>query len=129
MLNVLTQGILNTLLLKNNSGFSHNGPWIHVTDNTLIDKWHIGDIGSAEYTISADLNPENKEILKCLITATENNANVAIYAKNYTVQELINIEVRVNNSYLELRASPTTPKTSGTKLIFTAHYFHNQNLL
>lgn len=125
----LTQGILNTLLLKNNSGFSHNGPYKHINDDTLIDKWHIGDIGSAEYTISADLNPENREILKCLVTASANNANVAIFAKNYTSQELVDIEVRVNDSVLELRARPKTSKTAGTKLIFTAHYFHNQNSL
>ena len=127
--NFFSAGVKNSIELKDNGKFSHAGPYILLTEKTLIDKWHIGDIGSAEYTISADLNTSNKEIVKCLITAAINDANVVVYARNATNLSLIDLEVRINDSYLELYASPTNIKTSNSKLIYTVNYFRNQNPL
>ena len=53
-------GLQNTLLFKNNLGTSHNGPWKQVYVDTLLDRWHMGSFSSAEYTISADLDSNNK---------------------------------------------------------------------
>jgi len=122
-----TNGLQNTVLVKNNSGFSFNGPWKQIYDATLVDRWHLDDIGSAEYTISVDLDQNNREIMKCLITATANNANVVIYARNTTNTELVDLKVVSNDSYVELYASPSSNVTSGSKLIFTANYFQTQN--
>lgn len=122
------EGFKNTILLLNNSGFSFNGPWVQVYDNTLIDRWHLGDIGSAEYTIFLDFDNNNKEILKCLVTSTPENANVVIYARNSTNIELVDLRVLVNESYVDLYASPASSVVKGSKLIFSANYFQNQNL-
>ena len=122
------EGFKNTVLLLNNSGFSFNGPWLQVYENTPIDRWHIGDIGAAEYTIFTDFDANNKEILKCLVTATENNANVVIYARNSTNIELTDIRVLVNDSYVDVYASPASNIVQGSKLISSANYFQNQNL-
>jgi hypothetical protein len=65
--------------------------------------------------------------MKCLITATANNANVVIYARNTTNTELVDLKVVSNDSYVELYASPSSNVTSGSKLIFTANYFQTQN--
>jgi hypothetical protein len=124
-----TNGLQNTILVKNNTGMSYNGPWKQVYDNTLIDRWHIGDLGSAEYTIFADLNTNNKEILKCLLIATVDDASVVIYARNSTGTELIDLKAFVNDSYVEIYASPKQESLRGSKIIFTAQYFQNQNLL
>ena len=76
----LTDGLKNTLLFKNNAGTSHKGPWKQVYENTLLDRWHVGEFSSVEYTISADLDTDNKEIIKALITATDDRASVVVYA-------------------------------------------------
>lgn len=124
-----TNGLQNTILVKNNTGLSYNGPWKQVYENTLIDKWHIGDLGSAEYTFFADLNTQNKEIVKCLLTATVDTANIVVYARNSTGTELIELKAFVNDSYVEVYVSPTEESLSGSKLVYTAQYFQNQNLL
>jgi hypothetical protein len=123
-----TNGLQNTILVKNNAGTSHNGPWKQVFTNTLVDRWHVRDLGAAEYTIFCDLNTGNKEIIKCLVTATIDDASVVIYARNNTNQELITLDVFVNESYVELYASPKNASLEGSKLIFTPQYFHNQNI-
>lgn len=129
----LTDGLKNTLLFRNNTGVSHNGPWKQVYANTLLDRWHVGEFSSVEYTISADLDPDNKEIIKVLVTATDNLASVVVYARNNTLRELISINPVVNNSYVDIILSPavTDPVglNNGVKVIYTAHYFHTQTPL
>lgn len=122
-----TKGLKNSLQLKNNGAISHNGPWINLYTNTLMDRWHVNDFSSAEYTISADLNNENKEIVKVLITATADDAHLVEYARNSTNIDIIDIEALVNNSYVDVIISPKITKTEGAKVIFTANYFQNQN--
>ena len=60
----LKSGLQNTLLVRNNSGFSYAGPWKQVYVNTQLDRFHLGDFSSADYTVSADLDTNNKEIVK-----------------------------------------------------------------
>jgi hypothetical protein len=128
----LKEGMKNTILFKNNSGISHKGPWIASYPNTLLDRFHVGDFSSVEYTISADFSSERKEILKALVTASVDTASVVVYARNSTLDELINIDVNVNNSYVDVKISPAVGEDStisyaGAKVIFTANYFHTQN--
>ena len=131
LLNYLKDGLKNTLLLRNNTGFSVNGPWVQVYDNTLLDRFFVGDFSTAEYTISADLDNENKEILKVLVTATLDSASIVIYARNNTKKDLIEVDATVNNSYVDILVSPAVPEDStpndGVKVIYTATYYHNQN--
>jgi hypothetical protein len=136
MLNItqyLKAGLQNTLLFRNNSGFSHAGPWKQVYGNMLLDRWHMGDFSSVEYTISADLDTDNKEIIKVLVTATRDLASLVVYARNRTSRDLINISAIVNNSHVDIIVTPAitdpTGQNDGVKVIYTAQYFHNQNPL
>ena len=134
--NYLTNGLKNTLLFRNNAGISHNGPWKQVYTDTLLDRWHVGDFSSAEYTISADFDVNNKEIIKVLITASRDRAKAVVYARNNTLVNILTVSVTVNDSYvdvilnpiIDLEASPAID-FSGTKVIYTAQYFHAQTPL
>lgn len=123
----ITTGLQNSLLLKNNTGFSHAGPWKGVYDDTLIDRWHVGDFVSAEYTISVDFDTNNREILKCLVVGSVDRAKINVYSRLSTNIDLVEITAIVNDSYVDVFASPKSAKLQGSKLIFTAKYFSNQN--
>lgn len=130
----LTSGLKNTLLFKNNAGTSHNGPWKQVYPNTLLDRWHVGEFSSVEYTISADFDPDNKELIKVLVTATRDQASLIVYARSNTVSDMIDISATVNDSYVDIIVNPVINAElftdfTGTKVIFTGQYFHNQNPL
>ena len=129
LLTFLAKGLQNTILFKDNSGWSYNGPYINIEDEVEIDRWYVGDFCNADYTISVDLDSQNKEILKCLITATADNANLVVYSRNYTNISLVNLRVLVNDSYVSLLASPSLSVTNGSKLIFSKHMFHTQTPL
>jgi hypothetical protein len=125
----LTNGLNDTLLVQNNGGFSHNGPWKNLQDDTLVDKFFIGDISSAEYTISIDLNSNNKEILKCLVTSSLDEANIVVYARNYTDNSLAEMYALVNNQYVELYINPKNPAFRAARFIHSAQYYHNLHQL
>ena len=130
----LTDGLKNTLLFRNNSGISHNGPWKQAYTNTLLDRWHVGDFSSVEYTISSDFDVANKELIKVLITASRDNASLIVYARSNTISDIINITATVNDSYVDVIVNPVINAELGTnfigaKIIFTAQYFHTQTPL
>jgi hypothetical protein len=136
----LTDGLKNTLLFRNNTGTSHNGPWKQVYTDTLLDRWHVGDFSSVEYTISADFDVNNKEIIKLLITASRDRASVIIYARNNTLNDILTVSATVNDSYVDIILNPIiiaedieesidAQDYSGTKVIYTANYFHTQTPL
>ena len=123
----ITQGIKGTLLVKDNGGFSHSGPWKTIVGETLVERWYVGEISSAEFTIAVDLDINNKEIVKLLVTNTANNANLVIYSRNYTNIQLVDLSVVVNNSFCELYISTTNNKIEGAKFFYTTNYFLNQS--
>jgi hypothetical protein len=132
----LVNGLKNTLLFKNNAGISHNGPWKQIYADTQLDRWHVGEFSSVEYTISADFDTNNKEIIKVLITATRDRASVVVYARNNTLNDIIEVTATVNDSYVDVILNPVidgdlTPTTdfTGAKVIYTAQYFHTQTPL
>lgn len=131
--NFLTTGLKNTILFRNNSGMSFNGPWKQVYADTVLDRWHVGDFSAVEYTISADLDVSNKEIIKVLVSASVDTASVVVYARNHTVRNLITISATVNSSYVDVVLNPaiTDPadQNNGVKVIYTAQYFQTQNPL
>jgi|TARA_B110000908_G_scaffold52392_1_gene63973 hypothetical protein len=136
----LTDGLKNTLLFRNNAGTSYNGPWKQVYTNTLLDRWHVGNFSSVEYTISVDFDVLNKEIIKVLVTATRDRASVVIYARNNTLADLVTVSATVNDSYVDIILNPIiiavdlendipAQDYSASKVIYTAKYFHTQNPL
>lgn len=127
ILNFFAKGLKNTVLLKNNGGFSHGGPWIPLTENTVLDQWYVHDFVSAEYTVSVDFDSRNKEILKILVIATADTAGIVEYARVSTNLDLISIDAVANNSAVSIVAKPTTAKVLGAKIMFTAQYFQNHS--
>jgi len=129
LMKYLSQGMKNTVLFRNNAGISHKGPWKQVIGTTLLDRWHVGDFATVEYTISADFDRDNKEIIKALVTASIDRASVVVYARNNTLNDIIDVSVTVNDSYVDVSVTPiidTEIQTNftGTKVIFTGQYFH-----
>ena len=136
----LTDGLKNTLLFRNNAGTSHNGPWKQVYTNTLLDRWHVSDFASVDYTISTDFDVDNKEIIKVLVTASRDRASIVIYARNNTLNDILTITATVNDSYVDIILNPViviadeennilAQDYTGTKVIHTAQYFHTQTPL
>ena len=119
-----SKGLKDSVLLT--GSMSHNGPWKQAYADTLIDRFHVSDFSSAEYTISADYDKDNKEIIKVLVTASVDDASVIIYARNNLGTNLIDVSATVNQSYVDIIVKPTTSK-EGSKIIYTAQYYQNQN--
>ena len=120
------KGLKDSVLFQSNGAMSHNGPWKQVYTNTLLDRFHVSDFSSAEYTISVDYNKDKKEILKVLVTASLDEASIIIYARNNLGIDLVNITAIVNNSYVDIIANPTA-SNEGSKIIYTVQYYQNQN--
>jgi hypothetical protein len=142
----LTDGLKNTLLFRNNAGTSHNGPNKQVYANTLLDRWHVGNFCSVDYTISADFDVDNKELIKVAITASRDRASIVVYARNNTLNDILTVTATVNDSYVDVILNPIIVLAveedqdqgiseiigqdyTGTKIISTAHYFHTQTPL
>lgn len=122
------------LLSKNNGAVAHNGPWKQVYPNTVLDRWHVGDFSTAEYTISVDYSMSEREIIKCTVVANVQTASVVIYARNNLGNDLITISAEVNNSYVDIIVNPVeiivdeeiTFSSEGARTIYTVQYFYNQ---
>jgi hypothetical protein len=136
----LTDGLKNTLLFRNNSGTSHNGPWKQVYTDTLLDRWHVGDFCSVDYTISVDFDVNNKELVKVAVTASRDRASIVVYARNNTLNDLVTVSATVNDSYVDIILNPIivaedeeneilAQNYSGAKVIYAAQYFHTQTPL
>lgn len=126
--NYFREGIKKTLLVKNNGATSHNGPWKQVYSNTQVERWHAGEFSAAEFTISVDFNNANKEIIKCIVSVGVDYANLSIVGRSNLGNDLANLTVTVNQSYVDLLISPVAGY-EGAKFIYTASYFQNQNPL
>jgi len=128
-----TKGLGKSVLLKNNGAVSHNGPWKQVYADTLLDRFYLGDFCSAEYTISIDLDNNNKEIIKALVVASLDEAKVMVYSRVNTNRSIVDIDATVNSSYVDVIINPAitaaTPDNNGAKVIYTVNYFQNQNPL
>ena len=92
----------------------------------------MGEFSSAEYTISVDLDNNDKELVKCLITVGLDIASVIIYARSNLGRNLVEITATVNDSYVDVILNPSaedSTATAGAKVIYTVQYFQNQNPL
>jgi len=124
-----TNGLRNSILLRNNSTFSVNGPWKQVYNNSLVTRWHHGEFSSAEFTISVDFDTENKEILKCLVCNGVSRSQLSVYGRNNLGNKLVNLQLQSNDSYVDLIISPTSVTYEGAKFIYNGWYYYNQNPL
>jgi hypothetical protein len=127
------RGVKNTLRLKNGFNLSYKGPWVPVYSNTVIDEWYVGDFMAAEYTVVVDYGNNDKEIIKCLVVAGPETANVVTYGRTNLGRNLIEISATVTASKVSLVANPAVDQGStiaiGSKLIFSANYYYTLNEL
>lgn len=121
------KGLKNTIQIKDNGGFSYNGPFKLLKGNPVIDRWHVGDFSSAEYTMSVDYDKDNKEIIKFLVVGTSNNAKIIVYSRVSSNIDMVDIEAIVNNSYVDIFVKPKNNKFFDSRVIYTVNYFNNQN--
>ena len=122
ILKYLKKGLRGTINVYD-SHFSYGSTWQAVESSLPLDRWHQGDFASAEYTISIELGRDKKEIIKCLLTASPNEASVVVYGRASTTTDLVSVTAQVTNSYVELILSPKTDAQKGCKASFSATYF------
>lgn len=124
----LKNGLKNTILLKNDTQMSRNGPWLAIPQETEIDRFFLGDFNSAEYCMSIDYDTQNKEIIKCLVVASLSKASLVVYGRANLGNNLISLAATVNDSYVSIKATPSEG-FENSKIQMNTFYFQNQNLL
>jgi hypothetical protein len=127
--NFFSQGANSTLRIKQGTNWSYKGQWLQVFDNTEIDRWYVGDFSSASYQITVEFGSNKKEILNALVVARPGEASVVVYGRVSIDDDLITLTATVNDSYLSLKASPSSYNFSGAKLIYVATYAETINEL
>jgi methionine synthase II (cobalamin-independent) len=120
-------GLKGTLRFNNGKNLSYKGPWIQVTENSIIDEFYVGDFMSAEYTICVDAGNIAKEVLKCLVVAGPSSANITVYARTSLNDDLVELTATVDASRVRLIASPIGNGIK--KLFFSANYYYTVNEL
>ena len=121
------QGLKSTLRLKNKTNLSYKGPWVSVLPNTVIDTIFVGDFMAAEYTIVIDAGNIDKEIIKCLVIAGPDQANLTVFGRTSLSQDIVELSASVNTSNFSLIANPINP--IDIKLSFSANYYYTINEL
>lgn len=116
-------GLKNTIKLKSGKNFSFFNSWQQIYPNTVIDEFYLADFVAAEYTIIVDAGSSAREILKCIVVAGLNIANVSIYGRVNLGTNLINLNAVVNSSKVSLIASPAVG--AGHKCYITANYYQS----
>lgn len=131
---VFDKGEKGTVVLKNGAQFSYRGPWIYLLDGktTRLDRWHMGTFMAAEYTIVGEFSNTQKEIIKCIVVAGPDKADLTVYGKADLGQNILDVQAVVNNSYVDINLSLIAKAVSGidyskTKAIFQATYFESIN--
>ena len=118
-------GLKGTLRFNNGKNLSYKGPWVQITENTILDEFYVGDFMSAEYTICVDAGNIKKEVLKCLVVAGPSNANLTVYARTGLIGDLITLSATVDASRVRLIASPIGQDIK--KAFFSANYYYTIN--
>ncbi len=122
-----SKNVKNTLLFKNGTNIAYKGPWVLVYPNTVVDEWYVGDFMSAEYTISVDFGNTEKEIIKCLLVAGPDSAAVTVFGRSNLNSNLVDFTATVNASKVSLIVNPSSSIVNGSKLIYSATYYHTLN--
>jgi hypothetical protein len=118
------QGLHSTLRVKPGKNWSYKGQWIQIYLglDVEIDRWYVGDFSSVSYQISVEYDSYTKETINLLVVATPNSVNIVDYGRIGTVSRLAEFSVDVTDSYVSLRANPSSVIYDGTRVIFSANY-------
>lgn len=118
------RGANGTLKLKNNTQLSYKPHWKKLYNNTVIDSWHVGEIVAAEYTIVVDLHKDSKEIIKVMAIAGPSDASITIVGRSNIEEKLVVLDATVDLSSFKLIAGPANQDVEGSRIMFSANYFH-----
>jgi len=128
-----SKGDKNTINMRQGANFSYSGPWVKLVplpNKTKIDEFYLGQFMAAEYTIVADYDFNNRETVKCLVTAGRNEASVTIFGRSNLGQRIIDVVVEVNNSSVKVSVQPQNDDStdmSGAKVFFSSTYYKAVN--
>jgi len=115
-------------LLNSTSWIVSGNSWNYVTTGaTEIDQWFVGGYSAAQYTIVSEYGVGDREILTCLVTASEDDAGIAVYGRSNLGIDLITLTATVDNARLKLFASPADPTLTGIKINKIVTYFEASN--
>jgi hypothetical protein len=117
------QGLKGTLRFNNGKNLSYKGPWVQVFPDTVIDEFFVGDFMAAEYTVCVDAGNNLREIIKCLVVSSPENANLTIYGRTNLGEDLVSLSASVDAAKVSLLANPMTDAT--VKLIFSSNYYYS----
>lgn len=123
LLDFFSHGLKNTIKIKSGKNFSFLNNWQQIYSNTIIDEFYLSDFVGAEYTVVVDAGNSAREIIKCIVVAGVNTANVSIYGRVNLGISLINLTATVNSSKVSLLASPAAG--AGHKCYITANYYQS----
>jgi hypothetical protein len=118
-----TKGLKKTLKFRNNANLSYSGQWTQLFDNTVLDEFFVGDFMAAEYTICVDAGSAEREIVKCLVVAGVETANITVYGRVNLGNDLIELNAEVDSAKVSLVVSPIGD--IGKKCYYTAKYFYS----
>ena len=128
-----TRGPKNTVKLKDGTNFLYSGPWQKLAElptYTLVDRFYLGEFCAAEYTIVADFDTANREIIKAIVVAGEQKADVTLFGRSNLGQHILDISATVNASYVDVSVRPQqedSTNMAGAKVFFQATYFKTLN--
>ena len=117
------KGAHNTLRLRNNTQFAYKNHWKSLHSNIVLDKWHIGEIMSANYTIIADNGRNDKETIQVLAIAGPDDAAITITGRAGLSTDILTLSANVDKSSFELIVSPAAAGKEGARVMYTATYF------
>ena len=120
--NYFSLGPNGTIALRPGSNFSYKGEFTRVYEDTVIDKWFVGDFSSANYFLTVEFDSNNKETLQVLVVARPGHASFTVYGRTSIDDELITIDATVNNSWVSVTASPADPAYNGARISCIATY-------
>lgn len=127
MLNFSTffdQGVHSTLRVKPGVNWSHKGQWIQIYTglDVEIDRWYMGDFSSVSYQVTVEYDSHVKETINLHLVATPNSVNLINYGRIGTTSKIADFTVDVNDSYVSLKANPSSISYDGARVIFIADY-------
>lgn len=115
-------GLDNTILVNGAKGFSYIGPWKEVNENTVVDRFYVGDFTSATYYISVQFDSNSKEAMQVNVVASPLQASLIVVGRTGTDGvKLVNLSAEVNASNFELIANPVEG-FEASKIMFSATY-------
>lgn len=122
-----TEGLKNTLKLKNRAGMSFKNEAVPVRPNTILDTWYMGDFTSATYEVAVEYGANDIERLTVVVSARVNQASLTVYGRTNSGKDLVQFTTTVNSSNVSLIVSPfysadNVSSLTGVYLTWTAVY-------